>query len=868
MDLKDLQHKKKTVGDLIRFIKNTTSDEKVSPNFSIFLGAGASVTSDIRSGQTLVNTWKDECVKMENEKGLSSEDFFSPGNAPEWFDPSNAYSSLFEHRYDLQRQRRIFVEHEVAGKTPSLGYAYLVKIIDNGYFNTIFTTNFDDLLNEAFHQFSNNRPIVCAHDSSIAGVSVTSDRPKIIKLHGDYLFDNIKTTLRETESLETNMRLKFQEFAKDYGLIVVGYSGQDRSIMDILTFLLQQEDYFKNGIYWCIRKGDEENVCGELKKLLWKDRAFYVEIDGFDELMCELNRYLNDGELPVDDKFLSHQHQVTIISKLTDNPFIKNCQSAYLQADCKKLNDRLSYNHAADMVKYIRENRRRELSDSIKKSSGVKPNLTPLTKEQHIQVEEISDDAFLYSNKNKARQRLSEIKIDDIPDSMYKLELLELYADLNTEMSDSEIQKVFEELIRLNPRQQRYYEIASGRSTSFNQKKDYLYRAVQAFPNDFYILNSYVGFVLDEYEDRIDKGVLHDDLYKIKEMINKSLSLNKSISNEARLLKVSCAKYLYQNERDKLTHEYTELEKEVQNISMYHPNTLKVLRDTGSASYTQELLLKAVDFYSNADNPNLLEECYILLLDWYIDKASSEDVFKTMRTYEASYEPSVKYKGMKFQVLVRYEHFAEALSLYNELRPNEKLSIKKLEILNMLGRTEEMDSYYNSIKQSKEVQTVYLSCKGDWQALNQLYSEWVKSGDLVSSNQIISYSYSLLQAKDYEGVERLLKPYYDKPELTNAVIIINFLFARKQKGKDVAQKIKEKVIDNQFVNPTEYELIGAYGVLKEKAKTLENIKKLLKKNPVDKYNIREWPILEFLKDDQKFIELTKPATIEGSTSIL
>lgn len=136
MDLKDLQHKKKSVADLIRFISNTTRDDKIAPNFSIFLGAGASVTSGIRSGQALVNAWMDECVKMENDKGLTKEEYFSPSEAPEWFDP---YSSLFEHRYDLQRQRRIFVEHEVAGKFPSFGYAYLVSLIENGFFNTVFT---------------------------------------------------------------------------------------------------------------------------------------------------------------------------------------------------------------------------------------------------------------------------------------------------------------------------------------------------------------------------------------------------------------------------------------------------------------------------------------------------------------------------------------------------------------------------------------------------------------------------------------------------------------------------------------------------------------------------------------------------------
>lgn len=858
MDLKDLQHKRKSVADLIRFIRNTTSDDKVTPNFSVFLGAGASVTSGVRSGQALVIAWMDECVEMENPNGLEKKDYFSPSHAPEWFDPSNAYSSLFEHRYDLQRQRRIFVEHEVAGKAPSLGYAYLVKMIENGFFNTVFTTNFDDLLNEAFYQYSNNRPIVCAHDSSISGVSVTSDRPKVIKLHGDYLFDNIKTTLRETESLETNMRLKFQEFAKDYGLIVVGYSGQDRSIMDILTFLLQQEDYFKNGIYWCIRKGEEDKVCGELKKLLWRDRVFYVEIDGFDELMAELNHYLNDGKLPVDDQFLSHQHQVSIISQLTENPYIKKSDSAFLKDDCKKLNGRLSYNQATDVIKFMKESRKQKSNDKIKKSSKVKPNLAQLTKEQQMQIEEISNDAFLYLNENKARQRVSEIKIEDIPDSLYKLELLELYADLNEDLSDAEVKKVFEELIRLNPRQQSYYEIAAHRSSSKSRQKEYLNRAVQAFPNDYYILNRYADFILDEYEDLKDKCDSEDELREALDLLDKSLSINKSISNQARLQKVNCVRCLYKKEKAKQKEVFEEIEKEVLSISQFHPNTLKVLRGIDSSRYNEKLIDDAIDFYTKADNPDLLEECYMLLIDWQMEKADFETVSQIMNAYEASYEPSAKYKEKKFKVLMHHEHLTEALSLFDELKPSEDLRIDKIEILCMLDRTEEMDAYYASIKKSKEVQAAYLCCKKDWQELNDLYKEWSKSDDFFTGEHIIQYSYSLLQAKDYEGVERLLKPYYDNPMLTNGVIIVNFLFARKMNGKNVDQRIREKVIENKYIEPSEFELAGAYGVLKDRTKTLDNIKKILKKQPSAKYNIREWPILSFMQNDNKFIELLKP----------
>ena len=144
--LTDLSHKRKTVSDLIRFIGNTTeyleSPERVNtPNYSILLGAGASVTSGIRSGQTLRDEWKKEIYEESDKKDdISLEDFFNSNNSPDWYEENNAYSALFENRYDLQRHRRMFVEHEVAGKTPSIGYAYLVKLIESGFFNTVFTS--------------------------------------------------------------------------------------------------------------------------------------------------------------------------------------------------------------------------------------------------------------------------------------------------------------------------------------------------------------------------------------------------------------------------------------------------------------------------------------------------------------------------------------------------------------------------------------------------------------------------------------------------------------------------------------------------------------------------------------------------------
>jgi hypothetical protein len=77
-------------------------------------------------------------------------------------------------------------------------------------------------------------------------IGITSDRPKIIKLHGDYLFERLKNTVEELEQLDPNMERKFREFAKDCGVVVLGYGGRDRSIMRVVEELL--------GVYWGVRR--------------------------------------------------------------------------------------------------------------------------------------------------------------------------------------------------------------------------------------------------------------------------------------------------------------------------------------------------------------------------------------------------------------------------------------------------------------------------------------------------------------------------------------------------------------------------------------------------------------------------------------
>ena len=254
------------------------------PNFALLLGSGSSATSGVRTALSMIEEWRGQLYSRSKAKENYQEWLEDQG----WYGHDDEYSMLFEQVFDQPSQRRVFVEECVKAGRPGWGYVYLTNLLHNRYFDVVFTTNFDDLLNEACYLYSEGlRPIVAAHDSAVQGIRVSSGRPKIIKLHGDFLYDNIKNTLSELESLEANTKRKLKQFAQEYGLVVLGYSGRDKSVMETLDLLLRDEENYKQGIYWCIRRG--AIISNRLKDLLRRDRIYLVEIDGFDEFTAELN---------------------------------------------------------------------------------------------------------------------------------------------------------------------------------------------------------------------------------------------------------------------------------------------------------------------------------------------------------------------------------------------------------------------------------------------------------------------------------------------------------------------------------------------------------------------------------------------------
>ena len=275
-------------------------------HFMWFLGAGASVSAGVPTAYNLITQFKINifCKNTgENPKLFSDmsnnttrqnlENYFIVNNIiPS--ETENDYSYYFKLAYPSREIRREKIEEAVRGRTPSYGQEILASMMKMGLCRCIWTTNFDKLIEDAVANLNGSTAelIVSTLESqNIAREAINNERwPLLVKLHGDFQSDNIKN-IEDELSQDKEYRALLLEQCKRYGIIVIGYSGRDNSIMDVLDEALASGMGFPHGLYWLLKIGDKP--CVRLQKLIFKAQnlkinAKIIEIQNFDETMSDL----------------------------------------------------------------------------------------------------------------------------------------------------------------------------------------------------------------------------------------------------------------------------------------------------------------------------------------------------------------------------------------------------------------------------------------------------------------------------------------------------------------------------------------------------------------------------------------------------
>ena len=270
---------------------------------SFLLGAGASISSGVQSAYDCIWEWKkdiflsknvnsseyyknfkDNAVRKSIQKWLDNEGGYPILDSPQ------EYSFYAENAYPIAEDRRKYFFSLIENIEPYIGYKLLCLLAEHNIVKSVWTTNFDGLIVRAAHQ---NRltPIEINLDNVDRIYRNQSSKELLtIALHGDYKFSTLKNTDEELDTQNETFKDHLSNYHIDKNMIVIGYSGRDKSLMDAL-----KETFTKKGsgrLYWC---GYGETINSEVSELLLTIRAsgreaYYVATDGFDKTMIHLSK--------------------------------------------------------------------------------------------------------------------------------------------------------------------------------------------------------------------------------------------------------------------------------------------------------------------------------------------------------------------------------------------------------------------------------------------------------------------------------------------------------------------------------------------------------------------------------------------------
>lgn len=271
---------------------------------SLLLGAGASVESGIPSATDCIWDWKSEIFLSQNpalidsyrnnrvdyvrlaiQKWLDDQGVYPMNNSEE------EYSFYAEKAYPINDDRRKYFQHIVEGKTPSIGYHLISMLSEQGWVKSVWTTNFDGLMLKCAHQY-NITPIEITLETVNRIFRNDVDRELLcIALHGDYKYGSLKNTSAELDSQnEVFVNAMKHELLKR-NLIVIGYSGRDKSIMNALQKVYEQPGGGR--LYWC---GYGANYNPAVEALINTANsngrtAYYIPTDGFDKTVLSIAQH-------------------------------------------------------------------------------------------------------------------------------------------------------------------------------------------------------------------------------------------------------------------------------------------------------------------------------------------------------------------------------------------------------------------------------------------------------------------------------------------------------------------------------------------------------------------------------------------------
>ncbi|MCF8079775.1 MAG: SIR2 family protein [Desulfobacterales bacterium] len=294
------------------------------PQLMWFLGAGTSRSSGLPAAVDLIWDLKRQyyCAKENQDVQAHNvsnhaikakiQSYFDGKGCPKvWSNEEYSYyfELMFGENYAAQQS---YVQDQMSPDkvTLTIGPRALAGLLEIGRSRLIFTTNFDDVLEDAYAAVAGKNLTSFNLEGSYAALEAlnTERFPLYAKIHGDFRYQNIKNLSKDLLSNDAEIQKCFVAAAGRYGLIVAGYSGRDSNVMAMLEQALSQPNPFPHGIWWTVPHAS--SVAISVIAFIEAARengiaAHIVETGTFDVMLYKLWRQIPDRPQLLDDKVRS-----------------------------------------------------------------------------------------------------------------------------------------------------------------------------------------------------------------------------------------------------------------------------------------------------------------------------------------------------------------------------------------------------------------------------------------------------------------------------------------------------------------------------------------------------------------------------------
>ena len=165
------------------------------------------------------------------------------------------YADLLELIAPDAATRRDYLAKHFEGREPGPSHAKLALLAEQGFIKVFVTTNFDRLLEHALQARGIEPVVVTSAPELQAAPRREHAQCYVLKPHGDYLQETIRNTPSEVRKLAPAISKELKEIFSRYGLVVLGYSGSDEALSQLLK--ARKSRY---GLYWVSRGEPTEDT--------------------------------------------------------------------------------------------------------------------------------------------------------------------------------------------------------------------------------------------------------------------------------------------------------------------------------------------------------------------------------------------------------------------------------------------------------------------------------------------------------------------------------------------------------------------------------------------------------------------------------